>query len=111
MDSNNVQNDKIFYLPSSTYRPILTIKNQYFYKLGPLAKLQAIRICLRPKVDNGNNTTWLLVSLGCASGNNFTLGIIPLLSTYRPNLRIRNHYFIKLGPSATLRAIRMCLRP
>ena len=33
------------------------------------------------------------------------------LSTFRPNLRIRNQYNKILGPSATLRAIGMCLRP
>ena len=33
------------------------------------------------------------------------------LSTYRPNLRIRNQYFMKLGPSAVLRAIRICSWP
>ena len=39
--------------------------------------LRAIRMCLRPTVDNRNNTTRLLESLGCASGSNFTSGIIP----------------------------------
>ena len=34
-----------------------------------------------------------------------------LLSNFRPNLRDRNQYFLKLGPSASLRAIRMCLHP
>ena len=42
--------------------------------------LRAIRMCLWPKMDNGNKTTRLLVSLGFMSGTNFTLGIIPLLS-------------------------------
>ena len=41
--------------------------------------LRAIRMCLRPKVDNENNTTRLLESLGCASGSNITSGIIPQL--------------------------------
>ena len=79
MDSNNVQNDKIFYLLSSTYRPILRIKNQYSIKLGPLTKLRAIRMCLRPNMDNRDNTPRLLVSLGRASGTNLTSGIISSL--------------------------------
>ena len=40
---------------------------------------QAIIKYSLPKMDNGNNTTRSLVSLGFASGTNFTLGIIPLL--------------------------------
>ena len=63
----------------STYRPNLRIRNQYFMKLGPSAVLRAIRMCLWPKVDNRINTTHQLVSLGCALGTNFTLGIIPIL--------------------------------
>ena len=47
--------------------------------MGSSPMLPAIRMCLRPKMDNGNNTTWPLVSLGFASGTNFTSGIIPLL--------------------------------
>ena len=43
------------------------------------ATLRAIRMCLRPTVINRDNTPRLLVSLGCASGTNFTLGIIPQL--------------------------------
>ena len=42
--------------------------------------LLAIRMCLRPLVANGNNTPQLLVSLGCASGTNITLGIIPFIN-------------------------------
>ena len=42
--------------------------------------LRPIRMCLWPNVDNRDNTLWLLVSLGCASGTNFTSGIIPLLA-------------------------------
>ena len=30
-----------------------------------------------------------------------------LLMAFKPNLRIRNQYFLKLGPSARLRAVRM----
>ena len=41
--------------------------------------LRVIRMCLRPNMDNGDNTTRPLVSLGCASGTNFTSGIIPIL--------------------------------
>ena len=41
--------------------------------------LRAIRMCLRPNVDNGNNTTRPLVSLGFALGTNFTSSIIPLI--------------------------------
>ena len=37
--------------------------------------------------------------------------IIGLLSNFRPYLRDRNQYILELGPSALLRAIRMCLRP
>ena len=47
--------------------------------MGHSATLRAIRMCLRPTVDNRNNTTRPLVSLGCASGTNFTSGIIPIL--------------------------------
>ena len=73
--------------------------------------LRAIRMCLRPIVDNRDITPRLLVSLGCASGTNYTSGNITSLSNFRPNLRDRNQYFKKLGPSASLWAIRMCLRP
>ena len=54
-------------------------KNQYIRILGHSAMHWAITKCLLPKMDNGNNTTQSLVSLGFASGTNFTLGIIPLL--------------------------------
>ena len=63
-----------------TFRPNLGIKNQYSKKLGPSAMLQAIRMCLRPTVISRDNTPRSLISLGCASGINFTLGIIPILS-------------------------------
>ena len=53
--------------------------------------LRAIRMCLRPNVDNGNNTTRPLVSLGCASGTNFTSGIIPISST-----PIKNYTSLKI---------------
>ena len=33
------------------------------------------------------------------------------LASFRPNLRIVNLFLKELGPSAMLRAIRMCLRP
>ena len=54
--------------------------------------LRAIRMCLQPIVANGDNTPWLLVSLGSASGTNFTLGIIPLLATVRLNLQKTNYF-------------------
>ena len=41
--------------------------------------LRAIRMCLRPIVANGDITPRLLVSLGCASGTNFTSGNITSL--------------------------------
>ena len=50
--------------------------------MGPSATLWTIRMYLRPKVDNGNNTTRPLVSLGCASGTTFTSGIIYLLAKH-----------------------------
>ena len=59
-----------------TFRPNLRIRNQYFKKLGPSATLRAIRMCLRPKVINRDNT------LGYALGNNFNLGIILQLKIY-----------------------------
>ena len=62
-----------------TFRPNLRIRNQYLKELGPSATLRAIRMCLRPTVINRDNTPRLLISLGCASGINFTLGIIPQL--------------------------------
>ena len=62
-----------------TFRPNLGIKNQYSKKLGPSAMLQAIRMCLRPTVISRDNTPRSLISLGCASGINFSLGIIPQL--------------------------------
>ena len=40
---------------------------------------RAIRMYLLPNMDNGNNTTRLLVSLSFASGTNFISGIILLL--------------------------------
>ena len=48
-------------------------------KLGPSAVLRAIRKCLWPKVDNRNNTTRPLVSLGCSLDTDFTSGIIAIL--------------------------------
>ena len=54
-------------------------KNEYIKILGPSVMHQAIIKYSLPKMDNGNNTTRSLVSLGFASGTNFTLGIIPLL--------------------------------
>ena len=61
------------------YRPILRIRNTCNWILGPSAMLYAIRMCLWPEMDNGNDTTRPLVSLGFASGTNFISGIIPLL--------------------------------
>ena len=43
--------------------------------------------------------------------NNLHLEDYYVLSNFRLNLRDRNQYFKKLGPSASLRAIRMCLQP
>ena len=42
--------------------------------------LQAFRMYLPPKMDNGNITSQLLVSLGLASGTNFTSGIYSLIN-------------------------------
>ena len=57
---------------------------------------QAIRMCLWPNMNNGNNTRGLLVSLGFASGTKFTLGIIPKIrpnqALVKPNL-ISDRYF------------------
>ena len=53
--------------------------------------LRAIRMCLRPNVDNGNNTTRPLVSLGCALGTNFTSDIFPISST-----PIKNYTSLKI---------------
>ena len=44
--------------------------------------LRAIKMCLRPIVANGDITPRLLVSLGCASGTNFTSGNITSLSHF-----------------------------
>ena len=41
----------------------------------------------------------------------YTFYLALALSNFRLNLRDRNQYFCKLGPSASLRTIRMCLRP
>ena len=68
-------------------------------------------MCLRPKLDNSDNAFASSVALGCASCHLLYSCIIAILSNFRPNLRDRNQYFIKLGPSASLRAIRMCLHP
>ena len=48
---------------------------------------RAIRICLQPKMDNGNNATRSLVFLGFASGTNFTSNMTPLLmlQTHMPD--------------------------
>ena len=54
--------------------------------------LQAIRMCFRTKLANGDNTSRLLVSLRSALGTNFTLGIIPLLATVRLNLQKTNYF-------------------
>ena len=53
--------------------------------------LQVIRMCLWPKVDEGNNTIQSLVSLGCTLGTNFTSGIIPISST-----PIKNYTSLKI---------------
>ena len=67
------------YVILMTFRPNMRIRNQYLKELGPSATLRAIRMCLRPTVINRDNTPRSLISLGCASGINFTLGIIPQL--------------------------------
>ena len=61
--------------------------------------LRAIRMCLRPNVDNGNNTTRPLVSLGCASGTNFTSGIIPSIWGGHRVLDIQDGKQKRLAPS------------
>ena len=53
--------------------------------------LRATRMRSRPKMNNENNTTQPLVSLGCASGTNFTSGIIPISST-----PIKNYTSLKI---------------
>ena len=58
---------------------------------------RAIRMCLRPKMDNGNITTRPLVSLGFALGTNFTSGIIPLMNDYQSS----TIYLINLEDSST----------
>ena len=55
--------------------------------------LRVIKMCLRPKVDNRNNTTRSLESLGCASGTNFTSGIIPYLFQF---MTLNSSSYIKL---------------
>ena len=95
----------------SNFRPNLRNKNQYLKKLGPSASLRAIRMCLRPKLDNSNNALASSEALGCASCHLLCSCIIAILSNFRPNLRDKNQYFKKLRPSASLRAFRMCLRP
>ena len=47
--------------------------------LGSSATLRTNRMCLRPNMENGNNTSWSLVSLDSTFGTNFTSDIIPLL--------------------------------
>ena len=59
--------------------------------------LQAIRMCLWPTVANGNNTPRLLVSLGCASGTNFTSGIIPIILIHGAVLILFYQYIRKNG--------------
>ena len=55
--------------------------------------LRAIRICLRPKMNNGNNIIEPLESLGFVSGTNSTSGTIPSFnicgpfSVYKPGNR------------------------
>ena len=41
---------RVFKVTLPSYRPILSIRNLYFITI------QAIRKCLRTKLDNGNNT-------------------------------------------------------
>ena len=62
--------------------------------MGPSSTSRAIRMCLRPKVDNRNNTTRSLESLGCASGSNLASGIIPQLYTALPS-RCTSYSYIK----------------
>ena len=50
-----------------------------FKRIGDSAMLRAIRMCLRTTDANADNIPWLLVSLGCVLGTNFTSGIISLL--------------------------------
>ena len=63
-------------LALSNFRLNLRDRKQYFKKLGPSALLWAIRMCLRPKLDNGNNTLALLEALGCTSGHSLCSCII-----------------------------------
>ena len=58
--------------------------------MGPSALLRAIRMCLRPKLDNSNNALASSEALGCASCHLLCLCIITILSNFRPNLRDRN---------------------
>ena len=67
---------KIKYYKLSNFRPNLRDSNQYFSKLGPSASLWAISMCLRPQLDNGNNTPASLEALGCASGHSLCSCII-----------------------------------
>ena len=39
--------------------------------------LRAIRMYLWPKMDNVDNPTWQVITLGCAQGTKFTPGISP----------------------------------
>ena len=41
------------------------------------------RICFQPKFANGDNSLWLLVSLGFTLGTNLTSGIISFLASVR----------------------------
>ena len=68
----------IRYPQLSNFRPNLRDKNQNFKKLGPSASLRAIRMCLRPKLDNSNNALASSEALGCASCHLLCLCIITI---------------------------------
>ena len=63
----------------SNFRPYLRDRNQYILELGPSALLRAIRMCLRPKLDNSNNVFASSEALSCASCHLLCSYIITIL--------------------------------
>ena len=61
---------------------IIHLKVDFEEKKSIYLDIRTIRICWRPKMDNRNNITQLLVSRSFPSGTNFTSGIIPVLQYF-----------------------------
>ena len=89
--ASGIKNTLVIIHILSIYKTSLKMITQYIKIFWPSDMLQAIRTYLQTKMDNRNNTTWLLVFLGFASVTNFTLSIIPLLMCAQVIIYMASH--------------------